>query len=58
VSLDFDATLDGIDSVKRELLNRLVAEKAFSEPVVTSFTMSGISRAYAGILASSNFSTP
>jgi hypothetical protein len=53
VSRDFDAALDGIDSPRREFLRRL-ADSPFTEPAVTSFTMSGISRAYAGVLASSN----
>jgi hypothetical protein len=52
VSLDFEAALVGVETRRREFLHRLVAESAFTAPDVSSFTMAGVSRAYAGIIAS------
>jgi hypothetical protein len=47
VSNDFDAALEGVDDNRRSFLKKMAITTAFTVPVVSSFTMTGIKAVYA-----------
>lgn len=54
MSEDFEGALDGLDSGRRAFLKKAAIGTAFAVPVVSSFTMSGITTAFAQTPATSS----
>jgi len=47
VSEDFEAATEGLDNGRRSFLKKMAIGTAFTVPVVSSFTMTGIQAVYA-----------